>query len=175
MKLSTFLGTLLTTVLHYISITCSFLTDPVTPEDLIVFRKSKDSGKDIAMTIAKLFVAISLMFTFPGYYFTLRLSIANSCTNGQIKPLFNYIVTFASCFGCCLVAAVYDKILNYLNYVGGFLSVFICYLNPCILCIKTSGKPFTYWKNILELSIAILLSVIGVTAGILTIIDDVSG
>jgi len=175
MKIATFLGTLLTTALHYISITCSFLTDPVTPEDLIVFRKSKDSGKDIAMTIAKLFVAISLMFTFPGYYFTLRLSIANSCTNGQIKPLFNYIVTFASCFGCCLVAAVYDKILNYLNYVGGFLSVFICYLNPCILCIKTSGKPFTYWKNILELSVAILLSVIGVIAGILTIIDDVSG
>ena len=56
MKIATFLGTLLTTVLHYISITCSFLTDPVTPEDLIVFRKSKDSGKDIAMTIAKLFV-----------------------------------------------------------------------------------------------------------------------
>ena len=127
------------------------------------------------MTIAKLFVAISLIFTFPGYYFTLRLSIANSFTGGKISNKFNFIITFASCFGCCLVAAVYDKILNYLNYIGGFLSVFICYLNPVILCIYTSGQPFTYWKNLLQLCIAILLSIIGVMAGILTIIDDVSG
>ena len=78
-------------------------------------------------------------------------------------------------FCLCLVAAVYDKILNYLNYIGGFLSVYICYLNPIVLCIKTSGKPFTYWKNIIELCISIILSVIGVMGGILTIIDDVSG
>ena len=174
MNYSTIWGTILTTLLHFVSIICSFLTNPYNPEDLIVFRKSK-GGKDVAMTIAKLFVAVSLVFTFPGYYFTLRLSIANSCASGKISNKFNYIVTFASCFGCCLVAAVYDKILNYLNYIGGFLSVYICYLNPIILCIKTSGKPFTYWKNIIELSISILLSAIGVMGGILTIIDDVSG
>ena len=174
MNISTIWGTILTTILHFVSIICSFLTNPYDPEDLIVFRKSK-GGKDIAMTIAKLFVAVSLVFTFPGYYFTLRLSIANSCAGGKISNKFNYIVTFASCFGCCLVAAVYDKILNYLNYIGGFLSVYICYLNPIVLCIKTSGKPFTYWKNIIELSISILLSAIGVMGGILTIIDDVSG
>ena len=175
MKYSTFFGTLLTTILHFISITCSFLTNPYDPEDLIVFRKNKGNDKDIFMTLAKLFVAISLVFTFPGYYFTLRLSIANSCTKGQISNKFNYIVTFLSCFGCCLVAAVYDKVLNYLNYIGGFLSVYICYLNPILLCIKKSGKPFTHWKNILELSISILLSLIGIIAGILTIIDDVTG
>ena len=174
MNLSTIWGTILTTLLHFVSIICSFLTNPYDPEDLIVFRKSK-GGKDTAMTIAKLLVAVSLVFTFPGYYFTLRLSIANSCTGGKISNKFNYIVTFASCFACCLVAAVYDKILNYLNYIGGFLSVYICYLNPIVLCIKTSGKPFKYWKNIIELCISIILSVIGVMGGILTIIDDVSG
>ena len=174
MKISTFLGTLLTTILHIISITCAFLTDPITPEDLIVYRQKKDNGRDIAMVIARLFVGISLIFTFPGYYFTLRLSIANSFTGGIISNKFNYIITFCSCFGCALVAALYDKILNYLNYIGGFLSVFICYLNPCLLCIYSSGKPLTYWKNLLELFIAILLSVIGIIAGILTIIDDVS-
>ena len=174
MKYSTFFGTLLTTILHIISITCSFLTDPYTPEDLIVYRKNKGNEKDIAMVIARLFVSISLIFTFPGYYFTLRLSIANSFTGGKISNKFNYLITFLSCFGCALVAAIYDKILNYLNYIGGFLSVFICYLNPCILCIYSSGKPLIYWKNLLELFIAILLSVIGIIAGILTIIEDVT-
>ena len=115
------------------------------------------------------------MLNYPGYYFILRLSIANSCTGGKISNKFNYLVTFLSCFGCCVVAAVYDKILNYLNYIGGFLSVFICYLNPCILWIYTSGKPFSYWKNIIELCIAIFLCIIGVMGGILTIIDDVTG
>ena len=176
MRMATIWGTILTTILHFISIICSFLTNPYDPEDLIVFRKNKGNGKDIAMTIAKFAVAISLIFTFPGYYFTLRLSAANSfMKDGKISTLFNYIFTFASCFGCCLVAAVYDKILNYLNYIGGFLSVFICYVNPVILCIYTSGKPFTYWKNLMELMVSIILSIIGVTAGILTIIDDASG
>ena len=32
-----------------------------------------------------------------------------------------------------------------------------------------------YWKNILELSGAIILCIIGIIAGIATIIDDVSG
>ena len=175
MKLGAFFGTLLTTILHVISIVCAFLTDPYTPEDLIVFRKSKDGGKDIAMVIAKLFVAISLVFTYPGYYFTLRLSIANSFTGGNISTKFNYIFTFLSCFGCGIVAAVYDKILNYLNYIGGFISVFICYLYPTLLYIFSSGKPITYWKNIIQLILAILLCIIGIIAGIVTIIDDIKG
>lgn len=41
MRLGTLWGTILTTILHIISITCSFLTDPYTPEDLIVFRKKR--------------------------------------------------------------------------------------------------------------------------------------
>jgi amino acid permease len=73
------------------------------------------------------------------------------------------------------VAIVYDKILNYLSYIGGFISVFICYLIPVLLCIKTSGKEFTHWKNMIQFIFAIILCIIGVTAGILTIIDDVTG
>ena len=33
----------------------------------------------------------------------------------------------------------------------------------------------TYWKNLIQLILALILCVIGVTAGILTIIDDVTG
>ena len=54
MSLGTIFATVLTTVLHILSIVCSFLTDPLTPEDLIIYRKSKDGGKDIFMAIAKL-------------------------------------------------------------------------------------------------------------------------
>ena len=173
MKFATFYATCLTTALHIISIVCSFLTNPYKPEDLVIFRQNKGNGKDIAMTIAKLFVSLSLIFTLPGYYFGLRLSIANSFTGGKISSKFNLIFTFLSCFGCAFIAAIYDKILNYLSYIGGFISVLICYLIPCLLYVYTSGKPIKYWKNIIEIIFSIVLCCIGYIAGIATIIDDV--
>ena len=173
MKLGTFFATCLTTALHIISIVCSFLTDPITPEDLIIFRKNKGNGRDIAMTISKLFIVFSLVFTLPGYYFSLRLSIANSFTGGKISNKFNYIFTFASVFACSAIAAVYDKILNYLSYIGGFISVFICYLIPILIYVYSSGKSPFYWKNLIEIILAIILCIIGVIAGILTLIDDI--
>ena len=120
-------------------------------------------------------IFVSLMFTVPIFYFTLRLSVANSFMNGKITPKFNRIFTFCSIIGCTIVAIVYDKILNYLSYIGGFISVFICYLIPVLLYIKSYGNPITYWKNLIQFILAIILCAIGITAGILTIIDDVTG
>jgi hypothetical protein len=144
-------------------------------EDIIIYRKPKDNSKDILMNIAKFAIAWSLFFSLPGYYFGLRLSIANSFTDGKISNRFNYLLTFISLYVCAFIAAVYDKILNYLSYIGGFLSVFICYMFPTLLCIYSSEKPFTYWKNLLQFILATFLCILGIMAGILTIIDDVSG
>ena len=160
MKLDTFFGTLLTTGLYALSMIISYLTNPYDPEDLIIYRKSKE-GKDIAMLITKLFVSLSIIFTFPPTYFPLRLSIANSFTQGIISIKFNIILTFISCYAGAAVASVYDKILNYLSYIGGFLSVFICYLIPILLYVYISGKPITYWKNIIEITAVIILCIIG--------------
>ena len=173
MKLATFFGMLLTTGLYALSMIISYLTNPYDPEDLIIYRKSK-GGKDVVIIIAKLLVSLSIIFTFPPTYFPLRLSVANSFTKGIISTKFNIIFTFISCYVCAAIASVYDKILNYLSYIGGFLSVFICYLFPILLYIYTSGKPITYWKNIIEFIAAIILCIIGFMGGILTIIDDVT-
>lgn len=161
------------TFLYVFSMIISFLTNPYKPEDVIIYRQSKDEN-DVSMTIAKLFVSLSIIFTYPGTYFPLRLSIANSFTEGQISTKFNIILTFISCFACSAIASVYDKILNYLSYIGGFLTVFMCYLIPALLYIKTTGKPMTYWKNILQLIFAIFLCVIGFIGGIVTIVGDVN-
>ena len=174
MKFSVFFSMVLTTVLHFISMICSYLTDPITPKDVIIYRNKIGNGKDIAMTISKLFITLSLAFTLPPYFFGLRLSVANLFTDGKISKLFNYIFTFVSLILCSFISAIYDKILNYLSYIGGFISVYVCYLFPALLAIKSSGKPLSYYKNILHLILAILLCIIGVIAGIRTIIDDAS-
>ena len=174
MKIGTILGTILTTILHIISIVCGFLTDPVTPEDLIIYRKNKGNGKDIAMVLARLFVSFSLIFTVPGYYFPLRLSVINSFTGGKLSNKFNIIFTFVSIFCCALISAIYDKILNYLNYIG-FISVFISFLFPALNHIYSSGKPITYWKNMLDFILALIMCAIGLVACVATIIDDIKG
>ena len=173
MSLGTIFSATLTTVCHIVCIVCSFLTDPTTPEDLVIYRKCKDSGKDIFMAVAQLSVFVSLIFTLPSFYFTLRLCILNSFVHGKMSKKFNYIFTFASVFGCTIVALIYDKILNYLSYIGGFISVFICFLFPVLLDIKSNGMPKYYWKNIIQFIGAIILCIIGIIAGIVTIIDDV--
>jgi len=68
MKFSLFYSMLITTILHFISMICSYLTVPVTPEDVIIFRKKIGNGKDIAMTISILFITLSLLFTLHPYF-----------------------------------------------------------------------------------------------------------
>ena len=125
------------------------------------------------MVIARLFVSLSLFFTLPGYYFPLRLSFANVFTKGEITNKFNIIFTFVSCYACAAVASVYDKILNYLSYIGGFISVFICYLIPVSIYLYSKNEKLTKWNNLLEIFAVAILIVIGVTGGIVTIMDDV--
>ena len=174
MRIGTILAIILTTLLHFISIICGFLTDPITPEDLIIYRKNKGKGKDIAMVIGRLLVTLSLIFSVPGYYFPLRLSIINSFTGGKLTNKFNFLFTFISIFCCAIISAIYDKILNYLNYIG-FISVFISFLFPILMNIYSSGKPFTYWKNLFDFILALIMCAIGLVACVATIIDDVKG
>ena len=143
MRISAIIGMGLTTALHFISIICGFLTDPITPEDLIIYRKNKGTGKDVAMVIARLFVSISLVFTVSGYYFPLRLSFMNVFTGGHLGDLFNVLFTFISFLCCALISAIYDKILNYLNYIG-FISVFISFLFPALIYIYSTDKKLAY-------------------------------
>ena len=174
MKISAMLGMLFTTILHIISIVCGFLTDPITPEDLIIYRKNKGTGKDIAMVIGRLFISISLIFTVPGYYFPLRLSIMNFCTDGKLSDVFNILLTFLSIFGCSIISTIYDKILHYLSYIG-FISVFISFLFPALIFVYSTEHGIKYWKNILHIILAIVVCIIGLIAGVGTIIDDVKG
>ena len=173
MKWAVLLSIIITTILHIIAITTSFLTEPVNPEDLIIYRINKDDNYDIAMNIAKLLIAISLILSVPGYYYGLRNCIANTFNNGILSTKFNIILTFCSIICCSVIAAVYDKILNYFSYLGGFLAVFVSYLFPILMYIYSNKKGFSYWGNILELIGALILCSIGFIAGIRTIIDDI--
>ena len=174
MRMSAILGIGLTTVLNIISIVCSFLTDPVTPEDLVIYRRNKGNGKDIFMIIARLLVSISLFFTIPTYYFTLRLSVVNVFTKGKLTMKFNVLFTFISVFASAIIAALYDKILNYLSYIG-FTTALVAYVFPAILYVKSTGKKMTHWLNILVICLAIVIFIFSLINVVTTVIDDING
>lgn len=162
-------------VLQIICVICSFLTEPILPEDLIVYRANRFGGADIWMGIAKLMVGVCLFFSTPLFYVGIRSILVNMFFNGKLTNLANYTITGSTFLICATVACVYDRILSYLNYIGGFTAVLFSYLFPIMLYIEYNQKGYKYWKNALEFGIAILLCFIGVMAGILTIIDDIKG
>lgn len=175
MRKSVFFSLIMTTLLHIVSITTCYLTDPITPEDLIIYRRKKDGGYDIPMDIAKLAVAISIFFSVPPNYLALRLSVENTFLHRQFSTLGNCVFTGISMVCGCLVAAVYDKILNYISYLGGFFCSLLSFLFPVLFYICFNGKPMSYWMNALELTGSIVLISVGWMAGILTIVDDIRG
>ena len=85
-----------------------------------------------------------------------------------------FCFTFISLFCCSIISAIYDKILNYLNYIG-FISVFISFLFPALIFIYSTERKLAYWKNKLHLILAIVMFIIGIIAGVATVIDDIKG
>ena len=172
-KVSVILGTLLTTVLTIISIICSYLINPYSPEEFIFFRKNKNYGKDVLILITNLLLVICIILTIPRYYLMLKINFKLLFFKDKISEKINNILTFIFCFGSTLASIYYDHYLNYLCYIGGFFSVFISYLFPALNFVKSSDKPIKYWNNLLQIIFASILCIIGIIGGISTIVDDV--
>lgn len=163
-------------VYFILSVVPSFLTNPLYPEDVILYREPLDkNSKDIPMNIAKIALALGLFFSIPLYYNSFRQCFVKTFCKGELSCKVNIILTSISFALTALVCGLYDKILNYISYVGGFIDVFFCYLFPALMYIQSSGKGFTHWSSLLEISLAVILIGVGFTSGILTIISDVNG
>lgn len=174
-QFSVFVGMCIVCVLQITSAICSYLTEPIDPEAIIIFRKSIHSGYDIWMTIAKVSFFFAQFFTIPPYHLTFRIGIENIFNKKKpLSTLGNVLFTFLSLAITGIIGVVYDKILNYISYSGGFLCVVFCYFFPIYLWIVTNKKGFCYWLNLLEFIGALILCAIGIIAGIATIIDDAS-
>ncbi|MCQ2816771.1 MAG: amino acid transporter [archaeon] len=175
MLIATVISCIIEFIFFYACSIPAFLTDPIDPEDLVLYREPKEVSRDIAMNIAKIALALGLFSSIPLFYVSFRASFVKFFFKGALTGRLNIIMSVVTFTISALVASVYDKILHYISYIGGFVDVFFCYLFPILLYIKFNQKGFGYWKNVLELALAIFLCIIGFISGILTIIDDVKG
>ena len=174
-RVSVILGTLLITALTIISIICSYLINPYSPEEFIFFRKKKNPGKDIPILVTNLILVVCIILTIPRYYLMLKINFKLLFFKERIDDKINNFFTFLFCFGSTFVSIYYNHYQNYLIYIGGFFSVFISYLFPALNFVKSSykEKPFKYWNNLLQIIFAGVLCTIGIIGGISTIVDDI--
>ena len=174
-RISVILGLLSTTAITITSIICSYLMNPYSPEELIIFRKNKNSGKDIVMLIINFILIICAVFTVSRYYLMLKINFKILFFSNKEKLLekLNNLFTFIFCFGSALASVHFNHFLSYLSYIGGFFSVFISFLFPVLLYVKSTGKDIKYWNNLSQIIFAIILCVIGIIGGISTFVDDI--
>jgi amino acid permease len=84
------------------------------------------------------------------------------------------LITIPTLITSCLIAALYDKVNDYISMMGGFCSVIIGFVMPCILYVKTSGKPVGSSYNMLVIVVMTTLSLIGFTAAVISVINTFS-
>ena len=152
---------------------CGFITCPINPPPLIVYREVNDAigKKDIFMNIAKVSLALDLYLSIPANYNSLRASFfLLFFKTDKIDNVRNIIVTLPILLVGTFIGVVFNDILSYISLLGGFCSSAICLLIPCFLMVRTSKQEIYSPRNIFRIVVLGTLCFIGFTAGILTII-----
>ena len=159
-------------IIYLLVAICGFITCPIDPPPLIVYRDSdKVIDNDIFMNIAKISLALDLYLSIPANYNSLRASFfllffkTDKIDNGR-----NIIVTLPILLIATFIGVVFNDILSYISLLGGFCSSAICLLIPCFLMVRTSNQEIYSPRNIFRIVVLGALCFIGFTAGILTII-----
>ena len=111
---SVFLGILCTTVLNIISIICSYLINPYSPEELIIFRKNKNNNKDVLMIIINFILIICIILTIPRFYLMLKINfkILFFKNKNKLSEKLNTIFTFIFCFGSAIASIYLNNFLS---------------------------------------------------------------
>lgn len=166
-----FFRSILLDFIIYLSIAiCGFITAPLSPEPLIIFRKSIFKN-DIFMNIAKIALALDLYLCIPANYNSLRASFFILVFDtSNIDKVKNIIVTYSVMLSATFIAAIFEDILSYIALLGGFFCSIIFFMVPGALMVLTSKEKVSSPKNIFRITIISILIIIGFTAGVLTVI-----
>jgi len=157
----------------YVSIAAaSFLTSPLEPPELILYRPNLSSfNPDYLILIAKVGIICNLFFSTPANYAGFRLSFFELIWgNTNLTNMKNFFVTLGVLLVVVLIGALYDKILEYIELFGGFCSVIYCILIPGLIYVKNNNIKMSNLVKYATVITVSLLVIIGYSSGILTIL-----
>ena len=163
---------LLDIMVYFFVSAASFITSPMNPPELILYREDLDGfSPDYFIIVAKVGIIFNLFFSTPANYAGLRISLFELIWgNSNITDGKNVFVTLIILIIVVLTGALYDEILDYIELLGGFCSVIYCFFIPGLIYVKNNKYPMKSFINIITVVILILFVLIGYSSGILTIL-----
>ena len=168
---------LLDICIYFTVAAASFITSPFKPPELILYRKNLSGfDPDYFILIAKFGIIFNLFFSTPANYAGLRLSVFELVWgNTNITKTKNLVVTIVILSVVTLIGALYDKILAYIELLGGFCSTVYCILIPGLIYAKNDNIKKSKFKKYLIIGTVYFLLIFGYTSGIFTILFDMVG
>jgi amino acid permease len=162
---------LLDIIIYFSVAAASFITAPENPPELILYRENlEEFNPDYFVIVAKVGIILNLFFSTPANYAGLRISLFELIWgNSKITNCKNIFVTLITLSIVTLIGALYDKILDYIELLGGFCSVIYCFLIPGLIYVKSDPNPASF-RHIFIIFMVSSLTVIGYTSGIMTIL-----
>ena len=163
-------ATLLDIVCYLIIGFSGYLSQPQNTPDLIVER-DKIFNNDFLMTLGQLLFIFCLIAKICANYNGLRTTLLIMLNYDPIEYPndVNLIITVASLGITTFIAAIFQKISDYISLIGSFCSVFIAVVMPGMIYIKDNDKSITHIKNILAILFVIILSMFGLFTSFCTI------
>ena len=129
---------------------------------------------DYFIIIAKAGIIFNLFFSTPANYAGFRLSFFELVWgNTNLTNVKNLIVTGGVLLVVTTIGAVYDKVLQYVELLGGFCSVVYCILIPGLIYVKSGNLKRNKIMKILVIFTVVFLFIFGYIAGIFTILFDI--
>ena len=165
-RISTFLD-----IICYLIIGFSgYLSQPQKTPDLILER-DKIFNNDFFMTLGQMLFIFTLVAKVCANYNGLRTTLLIIMKYDPIEypNNVNFIMTIICLGTTTFIAAVFQKISDYISLIGSFCSVFISVVMPGMIYIKDNGKSLLSFKNILAIIFVIILALFGLYTSFCTI------
>ena len=163
-------ATLLDIVCYLIIGYSGYLSQPQHTPDLILER-DKIFKNDFFMTIGQILFIFTLIAKICANYNGLRTTLLIMYNYDPIEypNNVNLVMTVISLGITTFIAAIFQKISDYISLIGSFCSVFIAVVMPGMIYIKDNEYSITHIKNILAMLFVITLSLFGLFTSFCTI------
>lgn len=151
-----------------------YLSFPENTPKLFIFRESIFEF-DIIMIIGKILLSLSLIVNAGAGFNIIRISgikLLFRKSSSEITTTINFVFTLITLLFIAMIVTVYDKIINLLSIIGGFIIIILNYFAVGIMYVKGNDLPRYHVKNILTVLISTILLILGWTGGIVSIIDS---
>lgn len=157
-------------------IVIGYLTFPINTPSLIIERDKIVENADIAMSIGRIGLVLTIIMKLPSSYNSVRICLFDLIWGvTEINSfLNNFLLTLFVLIFCCSVGVLYSEISSYIKLIGGICSGIVGFIMPALIYVKVNKYHKWHWKNVVTIITCFGLTFIGFISAGKTIYDMIS-